>query len=352
MADPTPPRRAAPPPPEDLLRARAALAADDEAGGRAALRLHLRCAPDSGLGRNRQVRQAARDGDFETARRLADLEEPHGFEAGIVAALAAAGPPTDPAGWHARMQADPAAPGPAIRLLGALARDGRLVATPLPASAAAPIPRRLLQLWDSLPPPPQIADVLARNRAHSPGWTIEQIDFATATRSLVALCGHGPADRLAAAPNHAARADILRCAVICERGGLYLDADDALTGPPEPLVAPGFDLVVYRDEWDAIGNNVFAARPGHPAIRVALDVALAAIGQPGMHHIWLATAPGALTRGVVSQAIGPDGTPAPGLRILRETDLRAHVAIHAPLSYKGSDAHWFRTSFGLGTDDA
>ena len=93
------------------------------------------------------------------------------------------------------------------------------------------------------------------------------------------------------------QADFVRVSVLCERGGIWMDADTIVMGSLDPL----FDILKTKDGFFvkennlALWNGVFGTRPNTPLMRVwrnrirnTLDIKGAGIGWTDIGHSCLA----------------------------------------------------------------
>jgi predicted Zn-dependent protease len=214
-----------------------------------------------------------------------------------------------------------------------------------PIRAASPtaqtVPRRILQYWDSPTLPPDMAQVVQSWR-DKPGWTHVILDRSGARQWLAATLGADHVRAFDLAKNPAEESDFLRLCLLLVDGGIYADTDDVLTGQPEGLLQEGSGLVLFREPFGAIANNVICAPPGHPALHIAATMAKDALIRRDTDSTWLKTGPGLLTRAVarhLDQArTDPEISIAPQWRLLR------HVKPHVPFAYKRTCQYWNRIS--------
>lgn len=214
------------------------------------------------------------------------------------------------------------------------------------ATAAAPVPRSIVQYWHADPPP---AEVLAHVQSwqRAPGFDHRLLDRRAAGRFLAEAFGADWADAFHAAPDHAGACDLFRLAWLGLHGGVYADADDRLTGDLEGLVrlADGPGLLLFLEPSGVLGNNFIAARPGHPLIVRAAVAARDALARREPERAWSATGPGLLTRVAaahIAQPIAGQAQPLGGadLQVLPQAHLAGQVQIHLALVHKGTAGHW------------
>ncbi|KQT82837.1 tetratricopeptide repeat protein [Aurantimonas sp. Leaf443] len=222
---------------------------------------------------------------------------------------------------------------------------GRLADRPSAARAGAPIPPAIHQYWDEPPPPADLLDLIESWRQAIPGAAHRLWNDAEARLFLDTLGEPAISAAYARAEEPAMKADLFRLALLRERGGLYADADDRCLGALAPLLQGGHGLVVYQEDLGSLGNNFIAARPRHPVIVRALDLAVAAVNRGDTDILWLATGPALLTRAAAGLMAQDPDLLADVLVLERHAVLR-HVAIHCQAAYKATERHWSRTAFG------
>lgn len=262
-------------------------------------------------------------------------------------ALAQAEPQARLGALRASVAAFPDSTIAALQLLIELRRQGvgPMAAQAEPLDTPGAIPLVLHQFWDEPPVPPDVAAYAGTWRAENEGmahrlWSrAEAEDF---------LRERGLADALAAfrrALQPAMKADLFRLALLGEEGGVYADADDRCLAPIRPLLAGGVGFLSYQEDLGSLGNNVLAAVPGHPIVRLARDLACAAVNRGDNDILWLSTGPGLLSRAAARLlATQPDAMR--DVRIIDRHQLSRFVAIHCLTGYKSTERHWSRTAFG------
>ena len=211
----------------------------------------------------------------------------------------------------------------------------------LPAAAPVITPRRIVQYWNTDPPPDEIAAMIATWR-RAPGFEYRLFSRITALAYLREAFGPRWVRAFRMANNVSEESDFLRLCALAEGGGIYADADDRLTGDLDALLAVPAGLVLYVEPMNpAIGNNFIAAKPRHPALILAANIAQRALLRRSIETTWSKTGPGLLTRAVArylvhceSRGIRPD------LAIYRRRTVSDHVAMHNPVHYKKTEAYW------------
>lgn len=211
-------------------------------------------------------------------------------------------------------------------------------------AAGEPIPRRIHQYWNDPAPPRDLESLIKTWRAAHPGFAHRLWDDAAARHFLQGLPGPQILSAYERAEEPAMKADLFRLALLAEEGGLYADADDRCLRSLEPLLR-GRGFVAYQEDLGSLGNNVLAARPRHPVIQRARDLAVAAVNRGDSDILWLATGPGLLTRAAAEVFAGQPAVMEDALILERHALLR-HVSIHCLAAYKTTERHWSRTAFG------
>ena len=232
---------------------------------------------------------------------------------------------------------------PARELLDEQAgRLARLAAEPL--GEMCPISGHVSQYWDTPEIPSQIREIMGSWQG-LPDLSYGLYDKRAAMDFLRDRFGadHLRAFRLA---NHAAEgADFLRLCLLLDRGGIYADADDRRIAPAaelrQALIGHGRGMVVYRERFGAIANNLIAARAGHPVLALAVEFALQSLLARENDGPWSKTGPGLMTRAVACfVARADDATLRAELLIRPEIEMRRVVSPHIRLPYKSTPLYW------------
>ena len=235
----------------------------------------------------------------------------------------------------------------AMAMLALMCRAGHVTETPPSAAAEAePIPKRIFQFWDEPEPPEQVLWLMERNSRSAPDFEFRRCHERGGAEYLREKGEDDAAKSYKQAPNAAAKADILRLALLWHEGGIYLDADDRIVGPLEDLLPAGIDFVGYQETYMCVANNFLAASAGHPVIRAALDMAVRAYIGHRSDELWMASGPGAVTRAIAHRGTTAEGGLAPGIWIMPSFSLRPVVSAHVDLNYKSTYAHWTKELTG------
>ncbi|KIC47795.1 hypothetical protein RA29_18970 [Tateyamaria sp. ANG-S1] len=227
--------------------------------------------------------------------------------------------------------------------------DARAACAPCPVSAdmAPPIPRRIFQYWNT-PTVPEAIDGIMQTWREVPGWTYEQFDRSQALRWLSETFDADHRRAFTLARHVAEESDFLRLCVLYQQGGIYVDADDMLTGHPNDIIGAGPGLIVFREPFGALANNLICAPPGHPAIGQAMAMAKTALLGLDNDNTWSKTGPGLLTRAVAWHMLQNPEHARRDTQVLPHYHLFRHTLPHVPLPYKTTASYWnagaFRTT--------
>jgi len=235
----------------------------------------------------------------------------------------------------------------AVSLLVALRQAGTL-ARRAPGPDAPPIPKVIAQFWDSGDPPPDVERLMRTWPDQNPDYQTALFDDAGARDFLAERLPPEVLRAYAHVREPAQQADIFRLAWLVTEGGVYADADDRCLAPLGTLIPPDADLVLFQEELGTLANDFIAARPGHPALLAALDLAVAAINRGDSDVVWLSTGPALITRAFAQWL--PDwesGEPAlpDGTVVLDRHELFQAVAPGCMTGYKKTARHWSNSSF-------
>lgn len=206
---------------------------------------------------------------------------------------------------------------------------------------SAPIPRHILQYWNSPTPPDAVLDMVASWRA-APGYSHDLLDRQTALQRLRAEFGPRWVQAFQMAQNPAEEADFLRLCLLARHGGVYADADDLLVGDLEALVGRNTGLVLYVELFGAVvANNFIAARPRHPVLVLAARIARQALLARSNESPWSKCGPGLMTR-VVARYLARlvPGGDSPDLALLPMGRAVREIRMHNALGYKSTDSYW------------
>ncbi|WP_136442424.1 tetratricopeptide repeat protein [Pacificoceanicola onchidii] len=224
---------------------------------------------------------------------------------------------------------------PALRLIDEWRRQ-------TPAMTGGPdIPKRIFQYWDAATPPKSV-QAMSDSWAAAEGFTYELWDRPRAVTFLREEFGPRWVQAFEMARNPAEESDLLRLCLLVKHGGVWADADDVLYGDLAGLLDEVAGLMVYREALGgALGNNIIAAAPGHPALIHAAKLVRKALLDRTAEIAWGKTGPGVLTRAIahflVQTEVSRDDYP---LTVIDNDRLARVVAMHNPVRYKTLPSHW------------
>jgi len=210
-----------------------------------------------------------------------------------------------------------------------------------PNEHAQPIPKTIVQFWDS----PDIPDDIARlmqSWEHCAGFEHRIFNDHSALKFIEEHCTAQTLKAFRMANHPAMRSDIFRLAYLAVSGGVYVDADDLCRHDIEQLLSPGFELIVLQENLASIGNNFIAAVPGQPCIESILSMIVDWVLEKQGNNVWFLTGPGALSSGFCRyyrQHLGRARLPA-GIRVLTVYSLYDFISPHIPCRHKNDERHW------------
>lgn len=177
-------------------------------------------------------------------------------------------------------------------------------------------PEPIIQYWDTDPPPDSIAALLATFREQNPGFDHRVFSHSDAEELIRAHFTEREAAAFRACAVPAMQADYFRYCAVLAHGGIYSDADFRCAAPLRPLIeqqATGEMFcrpethVLDGEPLQRVNNGFFVFRePGHPLLRLAVEIATANIeericerewgaGERVRESIWMTTGPGIFT---------------------------------------------------------
>mgnify|MGYP000140699851 CR=1 FL=1 len=202
------------------------------------------------------------------------------------------------------------------------------------------VPRTIFQYWNTEDIPADVDGIMQSWQAY-PEWQYRRFNRRTATEWLKATFGpeHARAFKLA---NHVAEeSDFLRLCLLLAEGGIYADADDRLLADPATLLGYGPGLVLFREPGvGAISNNLLCAPPGHPAMRIAVELTLEALLRRDNDSTWAKTGPGLLTRATAAHVIANRDTALEDFALVPPIFMHRHIQAHVQLPYKSTPKYW------------
>ena len=227
-----------------------------------------------------------------------------------------------------------------LRRLGGAGKGGRL-------------PPLLHQYWDS-DPPAQITALFEHNarRCRALGVTHRLWTDASA-RALLAERRPDLVAVYDSAPHPAMKCDLFRLVAIQAEGGVYLDADMALTRAAAGLWTTGPEGLVFK--WDLperrnAPNWCFGFAPHHPCLALVIEATANAMADAvardparALAGILGVSGPGRFTRAVGTYLAAEGQSASVAVRGVAEAYRLVRngpVILGAPLDYKSTARHW------------
>jgi tetratricopeptide (TPR) repeat protein len=217
-----------------------------------------------------------------------------------------------------------------------------------PSDPDGPIPKSIMQFWDSEDSPPDVNRLMRSWGDLNPDHARHVFSDSTARSYLKRRHPEAVFEAYRRAQEAAQKSDIFRLAWLAAEGGVYADADDRALRPLATIIPGHADLVLYQEDVASIGNNFIAARPGHPVIVQALARAVEAINRGDTDNVWLSTGPALLTRALATHLAAGDVdriAVATDIHVLDRRDLNHAVAMNCMLGYKSSQQNWANAVF-------
>lgn len=256
----------------------------------------------------------------------------------------------------------------------------------------------LSQYWDAELVPDYMADLIATFRERNPDLHHRIFSEAQAEGFIGEHFGPRELEAFRACAVPSMQSDYFRYCVVLALGGIYVDADYVCTRPLRPLFdgCQGGEIFLSPTEHELNGrmtrrvwSSLFAFRePGHPFLRMALEIATAnveericdrvwPVGERVVEAIWLTVGPGIFTlmrfirdwgsfeafrEGVAGSPIEPFVdlyceaigsyerlvAAFDGVRVSSHERMFTWIASpDSPLPYKDSDTHWHNFSSAI-----
>jgi Glycosyltransferase sugar-binding region containing DXD motif len=258
-------------------------------------------------------------------------------------------------------------------------------AASIPAGPGPP----LIQFWDAAEPPADVAALLDSMARGNPGMRHLVFDRAGAEEFIAARFSAREAAAFRACAVPAMQADYFRYCAMLELGGAYVDADFRSVAPLRPLLAAADGTLFGRPQiprgwpedlfgdrprvgpYRIVANSFFLfGAPGHPLLRLAVELATANVESRVAEDVAVATGPGIFTSiylagrlgsldafleyaaggvlepsaGLFCEVAGSQERVAAALAGVRispfEESRAAVVEAGGELAYKSTDVHW------------
>ncbi len=248
------------------------------------------------------------------------------------------------------LRSDPRAAGPMLVRIGALVTSGEEVLRFGPTSARQ-IPRALVQYWDPLPPPSDVAGYVRTWAELGMSGGHRLCSVAEADDVLTRAAGPRGAAAFAGCGHPAARSDLFRYAWLLLHGGWYVDADHSARVPLPEALPVDRELVLvrrtraprYRSEAEPVPNllrvvnGFMGAVPGNDVIAEVLDEACRRVLEQEGGSVLARTGPPVL-RAVLARRLS-SGSPPSCLVLPANVVFGRLQRVHQEAEYKGT-GHW------------
>lgn len=197
---------------------------------------------------------------------------------------------------------------------------------------AAPIPQRIVQYWEGPAPGRDLIGLRDSWRRHHPDWEHRLVTRAMAQTYLRRAGDPVAAQAFARARTPAARAALVRAAVLLREGGLWA-APDARCQQSLATLTEGASVLVQQDGMGLVEPGLVGCAPGSALARLALRDAVQSVLRDEADADWLSLGKGALTRAAAAAALSES------LRALPAHRARAWVALDCPVTQEPA-ADW------------
>jgi mannosyltransferase OCH1-like enzyme len=223
------------------------------------------------------------------------------------------------------------------------------------ADRVAPLP--IVQYWHGSEPPTEVTELIASFRTHNPELPHLLFDRAGAEEFIAERFSERElgAFRTCAVP--AMQADYFRYCAVLALGGIYADVGFRCLRPLQGLVKESADAQLFKRPRGHLINGLFIFKlPGHPLLRLALDIATTNIEQRIMEQVWAVTGPGIFTglhihcqQGLDIEKLGRDGRHARLAKAFKgvsiaplQTTANWLGGPERPLQYKQGETQWVK----------
>lgn len=150
----------------------------------------------------------------------------------------------------------------------------------------------LIQYWHSESVPEDVSELFALFEQFNPDMCHMVFHERTAKDLIEAHFSLRQRAAFEACAVPAMQADFFRYCAVYALGGVYCDADARCSGSLTPLLRTEGAMFQYGPAPERIINDLFAfARPGHPLLRMAIDIATSGIETRFSQRIGIVTGP-------------------------------------------------------------
>ncbi|HET8863126.1 MAG TPA: glycosyltransferase [Solirubrobacterales bacterium] len=163
----------------------------------------------------------------------------------------------------------------------------------------------IVQYWHDAEIPADVEELFAAIREHNPDMRHMVFDEESAAALIEEHLGAREASAFRSCAVPAMQADYFRLCAVYILGGIYCDADSRCSGSLAPLLAAEGTLFENGRIPGLITNHIFAfRRPGHPLLRLAIDIATTGIEQRSSESVSFVTGPAVLTQITTTWRLG------------------------------------------------
>jgi hypothetical protein len=158
----------------------------------------------------------------------------------------------------------------------------------MPGDASPPI----IQYWHDEDVPGYLGESLSSCERHNPDLEHLLFNRSTAAAFIEERCSPRELAAFRSCAVPAMQSDYFRYCAGLALGGIYLDVDHACAAPFRPLLEDGAEGQLFKRSIGMMLNGVFVFRsPGHPFLRLALDVTTANIESRALENVPGVTGP-------------------------------------------------------------
>jgi mannosyltransferase OCH1-like enzyme len=149
----------------------------------------------------------------------------------------------------------------------------------------------IVQYWHEEVVPDDVREMSATFPEHNPDLRHLVFDESSAAELIAGHLGAAELDAFRTCAVPAMQADYFRYCAVYALGGVYCDADCRCIASLKPLLEDGGEIFEGPQQGHA-HNEVFAfSAPGHPLLRLSIDIATTNIQHRVWDKVWMATGP-------------------------------------------------------------
>lgn len=156
--------------------------------------------------------------------------------------------------------------------------------------------RHLIQYWHTADLPDEVAADCRSFAELNPDFVYIRFDESSAEEFIARHLSERECAAFRSCAVPAMQADYLRYCAVLTLGGIYCDVDHRCRAPLSALLEDGVGGRLYMRPNEVVINGFFAfADANHLLLRLAVDIATAAVEQRLAEDVWLTTGPGIFT---------------------------------------------------------